>query len=85
MNRRKAKKRKNNTYLLCSKYIYSYIPYGMYGLKCNQAADATGLLRLMRRMDGNCRKKSGKRQTVKKSCRFLQLFCVSAVKRTFSP
>ena len=26
----------------------------MYGLKCNQAADAIGLLRLMRRMDGNC-------------------------------
>lgn len=33
---------------------------GMYGLKCNQAADATGLLRFMRRMDGNCRKKVGK-------------------------
>ena len=26
----------------------------MYGLKCNQAADATGLLRFMRHMDGNC-------------------------------
>lgn len=31
-----------------------------HGLKCNQAADATGLLRFMRRMDGNCRKKVGK-------------------------
>ena len=51
-------------------FFYSCIPYGMYGLKCNQAADATGLLRLMRRMDGNCRKKVKKTDSKKE----LQIF-----------